>query len=149
MLRQKLTQILPQTWWKEQPSIFTVYLMKHIFQTSVLIMECIELNCLCKHMKKIRSSQPAIPVLKWLKHEPFPVVSIVNFESQFRSIFWSTSEMELFPQVVSVCIGELRISNIQDGAFYKSSEQLFVFDYLWKKLRQRCLTRFTMHLCRR
>ena len=42
-------------------------------------MECMELNWLCKHIKKIRSSQPAIPVLKWVKHEPFHV-SIVNIE---------------------------------------------------------------------
>ena len=47
----------------EHSSIFTVYLMNHIFQTSVLIMECIELNWLRKYIKKIRSSQPAIPVL--------------------------------------------------------------------------------------
>ena len=56
---------------------FTVYLSNHIFQTSVLIMECIELNWLCKHIKKIKSSQPAIPVLNWVKHHPFPV-SIVK-----------------------------------------------------------------------
>ena len=53
--------------------------MNYIFQTSVLIMECMELNWLCKHIKKIRSSQPAIPVLNWVKHEPFPV-SIVKIE---------------------------------------------------------------------
>ena len=47
--------------------------MDHIFQTSVLIMECIEFNWLCKHMKKIRSSQRAISVLNWVKHRPFPV----------------------------------------------------------------------------
>ena len=51
--------------------------MNHIFQTSVLIMECTEFNCLCKHIKKIRSSQPAISVLNWVKHQSFPV-SIVN-----------------------------------------------------------------------
>ena len=51
--------------------------MNHIFQTSVLIMECIELNWLSKHKKKIRSSQPAIPVLNWIKHQSFPV-SIVK-----------------------------------------------------------------------
>ena len=55
----------------------TIYLMNHIFQTSVLIMECIERNWLCKHIKKIRSSQPAIPVLNWVKHQSFPV-SIVK-----------------------------------------------------------------------
>ena len=31
-------------------------------------MECIELNWLCKHMKKVRSSQAAILVLDWIKH---------------------------------------------------------------------------------
>ena len=51
--------------------------MNHIFQASVLIIECIELNWLCKYMKKIRSSQPAIPVPNWVKHQSFPV-SIVK-----------------------------------------------------------------------
>ena len=31
-------------------------------------MEYIELNWLCKHIKKIRSSQPTILVLNWIKH---------------------------------------------------------------------------------
>ena len=52
--------------------IFTVCLMNHIFQTSVLLIrvaECIiELNWLCKHIKKVRSCQPAIFVLNWIKH---------------------------------------------------------------------------------
>ena len=63
LLRQKLTQILPQNLLKGA----TIYLMNHIFQASVLIMECTELNWLCKHIKKIRSSQPSIPVLNWVK----------------------------------------------------------------------------------
>ena len=40
-------------------------------------MECIELNWLYKHMEKIISSQPAIPVLNWVKHQSF-LVSIAN-----------------------------------------------------------------------
>ena len=51
--------------------------MNHIFKTSVLIMECVELNWLSKHVKKIRSSQPDIPVLNWVKHQSF-LVSIVK-----------------------------------------------------------------------
>ena len=57
----------------------------YIFQTSVLIMECIELNWLCKEIKKIRSSQPAIPVPNWVKHQSFPV-NIVK--SQKINIYW-------------------------------------------------------------
>ena len=60
-----------KTYWKVQPFIFTVYLMNHIFQTSVLlirVIQCIiELNWLCKHIKKVRSSQPAILVLNWIE----------------------------------------------------------------------------------
>ena len=44
-----------------------------------MIIECIELNCLCKHMKKVRSSQAAILVMNWVK-QFFPV-SIVNKKS--------------------------------------------------------------------
>ena len=44
VLKQKLTQICRKISSKEQPSIFTVYLMNHIVETSVLMMECIKLN---------------------------------------------------------------------------------------------------------
>ena len=62
--------------------------MNHSFQKSVLIMECIELNWLCKHFKKIKSSQPAIPVLNWVKHQSFPVsivklISLINLFNEF------------------------------------------------------------------
>ena len=46
--------------------------MNNIFQTPVLlirVIECIkELNWLFKHLKKVRSSQPAILVLSWIKN---------------------------------------------------------------------------------
>ena len=55
-----------KTCWKEQPFFFTVYFMNHIFQTFVyVIIECIELNWLCKHMKKVRSSQVVILAMNW------------------------------------------------------------------------------------
>ena len=47
----------------------------------------------------------------------------LNFGSQFKSIFRTSP-------------------NIQDEGFWKNSEQLFVFDYFWKKLHLRCLARF-------
>ena len=37
LFRQKTTQICRKTCWKEQPFIFTVYLMNYIFKTSVLL----------------------------------------------------------------------------------------------------------------
>ena len=39
--------------------------MNHIFQASVLIMECIELNWLCKHIK--RSEAANQPFLYWIE----------------------------------------------------------------------------------
>ena len=56
--------------------------MNHIFQTSVLLIRCngcIELNWLCKHTKKIRTSQTDIPCTELSKTQLFPV-SIVNFD---------------------------------------------------------------------
>ena len=53
--------------------------------SNILIMECIKLYWLCKHIKKIRSSQPAIPVPNWVKHQSFPV-NIVK--SQKIKIYW-------------------------------------------------------------
>ena len=39
-----------------------------------MIMECIELNWLCKHMKEVRSSQASIFVINWVKHSFSPWV---------------------------------------------------------------------------
>ena len=71
VLRQKKTN--PNFAVKMHGCFFTVYLMNYIFQTSVLMMKCIVFNWLCKCMKKIRYSQPAIPVLNWVKHQSFSV----------------------------------------------------------------------------
>ena len=32
-----------------------------------MVIECLELNWLCKHMKKVRSSQAAVLILNWVK----------------------------------------------------------------------------------
>ena len=57
--------------------------MSHIFQTCVLlirVIKCIiELNWLCKHIKKVGSSQPAIFVLNWIKHNFSLWVSLADF----------------------------------------------------------------------
>ena len=60
-----------KTSWKEQSFVFTVYLMNNLFQTSALFIydnEMLELDWLCEHMKKVRSSQAAILALNWVKH---------------------------------------------------------------------------------
>ena len=50
-----------KTCWKEQPFIFTDYLMNHLSQTSVLFnyvtIECLEINWLCKHMKRSEAAK--------------------------------------------------------------------------------------------
>ena len=69
-----------KTCWKEQPFIFTAYLMNHIFQTSkplVRVIECIELYWLFKHMKKMRSNQAAIPCTVLSKTQ---FLSVSNFK---------------------------------------------------------------------
>ena len=56
-----------KTCWKEQPSIFTVCFINHIFQTSALIMECIELECIdCVNISK-RSEAVNQPLLYWIE----------------------------------------------------------------------------------
>ena len=83
-----------KTCWKEQPFIFTVYLIKHIFLRYVLlirVMACIELNWLYKNIKKVGSSQAVILVLNWVKHGFSLWVSstsrwtTVSFVKQFSS----------------------------------------------------------------
>ena len=45
-----------------------------------MIVQCIiELNSLCKHIKKVRSSQAAILVLNWIKHSFFWVSLNISF----------------------------------------------------------------------
>ena len=58
------------------PFLLSIWYESH-FSNTVLIMECIELNWLCEHIKKIRSSKPAIPVLNWVKQQSL-LVSIVK-----------------------------------------------------------------------
>ena len=53
--------------------------------------------------------------------------NIRNFGSQFRSVFRT-------------------LPNIQDGGFYKNNERLFVFNYLYKKLHLKFLTKFWVRL---
>ena len=58
---------------KNQPKFCrktSVYLMSHVSNICTLwyvIMEFDELNWICKHMKKVRSSQAAILLLNWVK----------------------------------------------------------------------------------
>ena len=58
---------------KNQPKFCrktSVYLMSHVSNICTLwyvIMEFEELNWICKHMKKVRSSQAAILLLNWVK----------------------------------------------------------------------------------
>ena len=62
-------------------------------------MECIELNWLCKHIKKIWSSQPAIPVLNWVKHQSFPE-SIVKNVNPHTSYFFVYTYRSIRPLVL-------------------------------------------------
>ena len=44
-------------------------------------------------MKKIRSGQPAIPVMNWVKHKSFPVSTVKTLELCKLRIFKKISEM--------------------------------------------------------
>ena len=47
-------------WW--------ITFLKHLYSLICNNGTCIELNSLCNHMEKVRSSQAAILILNWLKH---------------------------------------------------------------------------------
>ena len=78
---------------KEVAVPFSIYLMNHFFQISVLFnnvtMECIELNRLCKHMKKVRNSQTSISInfCTGMSKIQFFSVSIVNLEELYMFQF--------------------------------------------------------------
>ena len=65
---------------------FSVYLMNHLFKTSGVFqhvtMECLEINWLCKHRKKVKGSQASFPInpCTELGKTVFPV-SIVKYET--------------------------------------------------------------------
>ena len=69
---------------KSNPNLATIHFsciwwitfFKHLYSSSV-IMECIiELRWLCKHMKNIRTSQPAIAFAELSKTQLFPVSTV-------------------------------------------------------------------------
>ena len=53
-----------------------------------MIIECIELNWLYKHTKKVRSSEATIPILNWVKHSFFLWLSLM--------IMWITITLSVF-----------------------------------------------------
>ena len=66
---------------KEQPFIIAFYLMNEFFKHvyfQYVIMECIELNWLCKHMKKVRCNQADILAQNWIKHNFSLWVSLIE-----------------------------------------------------------------------
>ena len=122
--------------WKEQPSIFNVYLMNDIFQTSVLVVEC----------KEIRRSQPAIPVLNWVKQQSFPV-SIVKdlvFPERLCSDFNGATKWNL---IHSSCVIIISLNtDLYNSAFptylfkraIRSKSDLWTFDGFQTKPLLKC-----------
>ena len=62
-------------WWTHFPNIFTL---------SYVIIECVELNWLCKYMKKVRSSQVVILALNWVKTQFFYVGIVKTISLKFH-----------------------------------------------------------------
>ena len=57
----------------------------------------IELNWLCRHIKNIRSSEPAILVLNWIKHSFSLWVSLKNSTTEkirFKNIYQGVSKLK-------------------------------------------------------
>ena len=80
-IKTKTNSSFAVSYWKKQPSIFTAYLMNDI----CTIIELKELNCLCKHTKKVRSSQSCISMnfcTEWSS-------------SMWVSLIWSPSNWKL------------------------------------------------------
>ena len=80
-------------------SVWSITFFKH------LIMECIELNWLCKHTKKVRSSQPPFPVLNWVKHSLSLWASLMSCTRNGKSFtnrkkcFFSTNMQKQLPEL--------------------------------------------------
>ena len=79
---------------------------------------------LCKHMKKIRSSQPDIPVLNWVKHQSFPV-GIVNRAKFFMFVRRYSSTRLLFKFFYDV---------------WAIAVSIFCLDFIFLKILLHCLS---------
>ena len=83
----------------------------------------IELNWLCKHMKKVRGSQLAIPCAELSKTQLFPV-TIVKFTISFQLTLssnnnWVDKIVSVFPPICYLFIG----SNDETEFVLTSSEK--------------------------
>ena len=78
------------------------------------VMKCIELNWLCKHMKKVRSSQASILVLNWVNHS-FP-----------QRVLFIWKDYVTYMHVLAVYIQE-RLSFTQDLSLEHSADSYFCF----------------------
>ena len=124
--------------------------MNHIFQTSVLIMEYIELNWLCKHIKKIRSSQPATLVLNWVKHQSFPVSIVKSFQILFDVYYYPhQNKFQIHKFNFTLIQNIFKVSHLkQKNPFqlfyhYRTSESYFILDFSLHLIIKR--TNFTIY----
>ena len=97
-------------------------------------MECIELNRLCKHMKKVRSSQAAIFVLNWVKHSFSLWVSLIHLNKEvccISDVLW-----DFFNNWMKVLVKIIRTVGNKAAywADYRSS-RITLFMYFWMQVK--------------
>ena len=143
--------------------------MSHIFQTCVLlirVIKCIiELNWLCKHIKKVGSSQPAIFVLNWIKHNfslwvsladfnminyncnihPFFLQEPVNFVETGCSYFFFIFEAEMF--LICSCFPDWTLQCRKEYQTKYSKNTLFHFFHSFSFKQHRCSTKYWFCNC--
>ena len=122
---------------------------KHLYPYTWVITECIKHNWLCKHMKKVRSSQTAILIQNWVKHI-FSLYCIIYGQRIYQKALpnW-LCHYSLF--LINSFWQYLSFANIffqYNSEVYRNS--LFLnFDKKWKRQCQQWLTLFQIfQICR-
>ena len=102
---------------------------------------------MCKHIKKIRSSQPAMPVVKWVKHQSFPVRIV---KCLWKRLFIRKSLGKMFMCIWFDLMGKTFFSNIIiDGMFSYFPFPVFPYALGWfpthslRGLSQRMISQYS------
>ena len=102
---------------------------------------------MCKDIKKIRSSQPAMPVLKWVKHQSFPVRIV---KCLWKRLFIRKSLGKMFMCIWFDLMGKTFFSNIIiDGMFSYFPFPVFPYALGWfpthslRGLSQRMISQYS------
>ena len=100
----------------------------------------IELNWFCKHVKRVRSSQQAIPVLNWVKHGQ-PAILVLNSVKRSFSLWVSLKEYNEYTVIKRIYF----FNDILIGSFVYCQNvigRIFTNDIVTLKVIWKCIRKY-------